>query len=87
MGIYNVSAIESVDGVVTKVHWTYTNDEGSNGGVHTLPTPEGSVPLSDVTELLAESWLLSTLLNTTEELAAVITSRLSVPPVPLITYF
>ena len=86
MGIYNVSAIESVDGVVTAVHWTYTNDEGSIGGVHTLPTPEGAVPFAQVTEVLAETWLIDTLANTTAQLEAAITRNEYVAPTPVITY-
>ena len=87
MSIYNVSAIESVDGVVTKVHWTYTNNEGSIGGVHTLPVPEGSVPFAQVTSVMAESWLISTIRNTTAELDAAITRNEYVAPTPVITYF
>ena len=87
MGIYDVSAIESVDGVVTAVHWTYTNDEGSIGGVHTLPTPEGAVPFAQVTEVLAETWLITTLFNTSSELDAAITRNTAVKPTTVITYF
>ena len=87
MGIYDVSAIESVEGVVTKVHWTYTNDDGSIGGVHTLPTPEGSVPLSSVTKVLAQTWLITTILNTSSELDAAITRNTAVEPTTVITYF
>ena len=86
MGIYDVSAIESVEGVVTAVHWTYTNDEGSIGGVHTLPTPEGAVPFAQVTEVLAETWLIDTLRNTAVELDAAITRNEYVAPTPIITY-
>ncbi len=87
MGIYDVSAIESVEGVVTAVHWTYTNDEGSIGGVHTLPTPEGDVPLNSVTAALAVSWLIATARNTSAELDAAITRNEYVAPTPVITYF
>ena len=87
MGIYNVSAIESIDGVVTKVHWTYTNDEGSIGGVHTLPGPAGEVPIDVVTETLSESWLIATLPNTSEELDAAISSRIVEPVETDVTYF
>lgn len=75
MGIYDVSAIESVEGVVTAVHWTYTNDEGSIGGVHTLPTPAGGMPMEEVTEVISEVWLIASLPNTSAELEAAITSR------------
>ena len=87
MGIYDVSAIESVEGVVTAVHWTYTNDEGSIGGVHTLPTPAGNVPIVAVTEVVTEGWLITTLPNTSEELDAAIASRNVEPVEPTITYF
>ena len=87
MGIYDVSAIESVEGVVTAVHWTYTNDEGSIGGVHTLPAPAGEVPFKVVTEVISESWLIATLPNTPEELDAAISSRIVEPVEPVITYF
>jgi len=87
MGIYDVSAIESVEGVVTRVHWAYTNDEGSIGGVHTLPTPAGVIPIEVVTEVISESWLIATLPNTSEELDVAIGSRISEPVEPVITYF
>ena len=87
MGIYNVSAIESVEEVVTAVHWTYTNDVGSIGGVHTLPAPAGDVPFTGVTEVISESWLIATLPNTSEELDAAISSRTVEPVEPDITYF
>ena len=87
MGIYDVSAIESVGGVVTAAHWTYTNDVGSIGGVHTLPTPAGDVPIVVVTEVVSESWLITTLPNTSEELDAAIASQIVEPVEPLITYF
>lgn len=87
MGIYDVSAIESVEGVVTAVHWTYTNDVGSIGGVHTLPVPAGDVPIVVVTEVVSEAWLIATLPNTSEELDAAIASRIVETVEPTITYF
>ncbi len=87
MGIYDVSAFESVEGVVTSVHWTYTNDEGSIGGIHTLPTPPGSVPMTQVTEPVTESWLIATLPNTATELDAAITRNANVTPETVITYY
>ena len=86
MGIYDVSAIESVEGVVTALHWTYTNDVGSIGGVHTLPVPAGVVPFAQVTAVLAESWLITTLTNTSAELDAAITRNEYVAPITIITY-
>jgi hypothetical protein len=87
MGIYDVTALESVEGVVTAVHWTYTNDEGSISGVHTLPVPAGDVPFVGVTEVVSESWLIATLPNTSEELDDAIASRNVEPIEPTITYF
>ena len=87
MGTYNVIALESVGKVVTAVHWTYTNDAGSIGGIHTLPTPAGTVPIAAVTEVVSEAWLTATLPNTSEELDAAIAARTVKPNEPTITYY
>ena len=68
MGIYNVSAIESVGEVAVKLHWTYTNDYGVIGGVHSLPLPEGDTPFEEITSVVATSWLIVSLPNSSEEL-------------------
>lgn len=49
--------------------WTYTTDEGSIGGTHSLAMPAGTVKVSTVKKSTLIEWLKAQLGNTEEELA------------------
>lgn len=65
-----------VDGAqnVVALNWAYSNEDGTLSNQLKLAQPYGDVPLAQVTEEVAISWL-DQLQNTPEEFDAAITSR------------
>lgn len=53
---------------VIRLGWTYTTDEGSLSGEHSLLMPAGSKALNKVTKAQLIEWLKSQLGNTEEQL-------------------
>ena len=69
--MYNITSytVQS-EGAVINCDWTYTTEEGSVGGKHTLATPAGTTPAEGLTEEVLVSWLVEQLANTSEEFDA-----------------
>ena len=60
---------------VVAFDWSYHNVDGTLSNQHKLAEPYGNVPLADVNEATAISWLEEQLQNTVEEFDAAIANR------------
>ena len=60
------------NGKVVSLNWCYENADGKLSNTHQLHTPEGDVPIAQVTEDIAIGWLTGQLPNTAEEFDAAI---------------
>lgn len=70
--MYSVTSFRTdATGIIYTCDWTYSNEDGSVGGVVTLEAPvDNIVPVESVTPELITSWVVAVLSNTSEEFDA-----------------
>jgi len=70
--MYSVTSFRTdAEGIIYTCDWTYSNEDGSVGGVVSLEAPvDNIIPVEAVTPEIVTGWVVAVLQNTSEEFDA-----------------